>query len=81
MNWSAIAVLFIILGLTFAMASFDAESTGDVERMVKASNGWKFDVLCIEGHEYYKRTVGGYKGIGMIRLDDEGKPVKCGIKP
>lgn len=39
-----------------------------------------FKKICIEGHIYYEKTVTfGYAGYGYlsIKLDDNGKPVKC----
>jgi hypothetical protein len=35
-----------------------------------------FDKICIEGHVYYMRTT-PYHGYLSIKLDDEGRPIKC----
>jgi hypothetical protein len=35
-----------------------------------------YDKICIEGHVYYKRSM-PYQGYLSIKLDDNGKPVKC----
>lgn len=39
-----------------------------------------FEKICIEGHIYYEKTkTFGYAGYGYlsIKLDDNGKPMKC----
>lgn len=36
----------------------------------------KYVVICIDGHQYYQRRA-GHKGMTAIKLDSEGKPVKC----
>lgn len=33
--------------------------------------------VCIKGHVYYHGSVGAYGHVMAIRLNDEGKPVKC----
>ena len=36
----------------------------------------KFDIVCINGHEYYFNKCYGYTALA-IKLDDNGKPIKC----
>lgn len=43
---------------------------------VAKSGSAKFDIICLDGHSYYKRSA-GYNGYLAIKLDDNGKPVKC----
>ncbi len=38
----------------------------------------KYDKICIEGHVYYFFPGNGYGDSAVIKLDDNGKPVKCG---
>jgi hypothetical protein len=35
-----------------------------------------YEEVCIGGHVYYQRSI-GYQGYLSIKLDDNGKPVKC----
>lgn len=37
---------------------------------------YKYDEVCIGGHVYYQRAV-MHQGYLSIKLDDNGKPVKC----
>ena len=35
-----------------------------------------YDIICLEGHEYYKASFSG-KGFLGIKLDVNGKPCRC----
>jgi hypothetical protein len=43
---------------------------------INVDYGQKFETICINGHEYYIRSV-GHKGYMAIKLTDNGYPVKC----
>jgi hypothetical protein len=66
--------LFLILAISLIFScnrvGQDLSNDGD--------QGYKYDKVCIEGHVYYSMyTHNGYTVI-VLKLDDNGKPVKCG---
>jgi hypothetical protein len=68
--------LFLILAISLIFScnevGQDFSNDGD--------QSYKYDKVCIEGHIYYSmRTYYGYYVISP-KLDDNGKPVKCGSK-
>jgi len=47
--------------------------------MQEGRTGDDYTEICIHGHSYWTATF-GMKGMTTIRLDDDGKPVKCEVK-
>lgn len=63
-------LLSIIASLCYGCAVERPEYKGTTES--------GFDMICIENHIYYQDDS-GYNGYLAIKLDDDGKPVKCEI--
>ena len=61
----------IMFALLFSIGCADYNNIGQAE-----SGTEKFHIICLEGHSYYQRAV-GYIGYFALKVDDNGKPIKC----
>jgi len=63
-------IICVLIGLflfTGCRASWENKNVDD-----------KFNKICFEGHTYYMRAS-GHKGYLAIKLNHDGRPVKCNV--
>lgn len=63
--------ILLLITLLLCISCADYDSIGMIR-----SGDEKFKIICLEGHSYYLK-VDVYQGFLSIKLDDNGKPVKC----
>lgn len=68
---SIVSIILVILVLLFAFFTIWYQQT-------LGNKSSDYHTICIEKHEYYRASF-LTKGFLGIKLDDNGKPVSCGL--